>query len=120
MADGDDIVEVHQFRDQALSQEPNNPVQDLLGGPPIEVRGRIEQASPVELLPLGVNQILIHGSLDVHVPVGISDHYYMMAENYGDFIKYVELPDAEHFMLTDVRTKAWERISEEIELVKGL
>ena len=44
-------------------------------------------------------------------------HYYRMAENYGDFIKYIELPEAEHFMLTDTSTSAWSRVSEEMNVL---
>ncbi|TGB03813.1 alpha/beta hydrolase family protein [Halobacillus salinus] len=107
--------DVHAFRDNTLSQEPNNPVADLLRGEP---EAHYQEASPFEMLPLNVTQVLVHGALDVHVPIGISDHYFQWAENMGDFIKYIELPEAEHFMLTDTNTKAWSRIREEMDLLK--
>ncbi|WP_233192848.1 alpha/beta hydrolase [Sporosarcina sp. P29] len=52
-----------------------NPVRDLLGGTPLEVPERYEQASPIRLLPLGVPQVLIHGALDNIIPIGISQGY---------------------------------------------
>ena len=110
--------DVHRFRDETLALEPNNPVADFIGGSPSEKVDRYKQASPTELVPLGVPQILVHGSLDVHVPVGISDHYFQWAENLADFIKYVEISEAEHFMLTDTSTTAWARIMEEMDLLK--
>lgn len=109
--------DVHEYRDQTLSLEPNNPTADLLGGSPKEVPERYRQASPIELLPLGVQQVLIHGALDVHVPIGISTNYHRMAQEAGDFVKLVELPQAEHFMLTDISSQAWEFVLEEVELL---
>ncbi len=111
------MYEVHNFRDQTLGQEANNPVSELLLGIPEEQPARYKQASPIELLPLGVPQVLIHGSLDINVPIGISDHYHRTAENAGDFVKFVELPEAEHFKLIDTSDTAWETILEEMNLL---
>ncbi|MBN8210179.1 alpha/beta hydrolase [Bacillus sp. NTK071] len=108
---------VHHYRDKVLSLEPNNPTAELMGGSPEDIPERYKNASPVELLPLGVQQVLVHGSLDVHVPIGISDHYHREAEGAGDFVKFIELPAAEHFMLTDTTSFAWETIKEEILLL---
>jgi len=110
--------DVHDFRDKAIGGDPSNPTADLLGGSPDEVADRYNEASPSALLPLDVTQVLVHGALDVHVPVGISQHYYREAEEFGDFVKLVELPNAEHFMLTDPTTEAWAAILEEMELLR--
>ncbi|MFZ0370863.1 MAG: alpha/beta fold hydrolase [Halobacillus sp.] len=112
------MYEVHHRRDSSLSLQPANPTAELLGGAPDEYPKRFKEANPVELLPLNVPQVIVHGSMDINVPVGISDHYYQMAENLGDFIKYVELPEDEHFMLTDTNSQAWETILEEMNLLK--
>lgn len=109
---------VHDIRNKAVGGEPNNPTADLLGGSPEEVANRYNEASPSALLPLDVTQVLVHGALDVHVPVGISQHYYREAEEFGDFVKLVELPNAEHFMVTDPSTEAWAEVLEEMELLK--
>lgn len=109
--------DVHDYRDQTLSLEPNNPTADLLGGSSKEVPERYDQASPIELLPLDVQQVLIHGALDVHVPIGISSHYHRAAQEAGDFVKLVELPNAEHFMLTDTSSHVWGYVLEEVELL---
>jgi len=107
---------VHDLRNQAVGSEAN-PSSDLLGGTPDEVPERYREASPSELLPLDVPQVLVHGALDVHVPIGISQHYYKQAEEFGDFVKLVELPEAEHFMLTDPSSDAWASVLEEMELL---
>ena len=108
---------VHDYRDQALSLDPNNPTAELIGGSPEHYPERYKNASPVELLPLGVQQILVHGALDINVPIGISDYYQREAEGEGDFVKLIELPSAEHFMLIDTTSFAWETIKEEIQLL---
>lgn len=109
--------DVHQFRDGALGNPSDNPVADLLGGTPEEVPERFREGSPKELLPLATTQILLHGDLDIHVPVGISDDYQEWAENMGDAVKYVRISGAEHFMLTDTTTRAFARVKEEMDLL---
>lgn len=109
--------DVHEYRDETLSIEPNNPTADLIGGSPKEYPERYRDASPIELLPLDVHQVLIHGALDIHVPIGISSQYHREAQESGDFVKLVELPQAEHFMLTNTTTLAWKMVMEEVELL---
>ncbi|SDJ51297.1 alpha/beta hydrolase family protein [Salimicrobium halophilum] len=109
--------DVHRFRDDTLNKSPDNPTADLLGGSPEEVPERFRDGSPKELLPLSTMQILVHGALDINVPVGISDDYQEWAENMGDPVKYVRMSDAEHFMLTDTSTRAWKRVKEEMDLL---
>lgn len=75
----------------------NNPTKDLLNGFPEDVPERYQSASPAERLPLGVLQFLIHGNLDVHVPVGISEQYYEKAVAMGDNVQLITLPTVEHF-----------------------
>ncbi|WP_079525872.1 alpha/beta hydrolase family protein [Halobacillus hunanensis] len=115
VSDLERMYDVHQFREKALSAEPNNPTAELLQSTPEEQPIRYHDASPIELLPLDVPQVLIHGALDINVPIGISDHYYREAQEAGDFVKYVGLPEAEHFMLTDTTTAAWKVVREEVE-----
>lgn len=110
--------EVHNIRNQATGGSMSNPSADLLGGSPQEVAKRYNEASPFSLLPLDVPHVLIHGAMDVHVPIGLSQKYYREAEEFGDFVKLVELPEAEHFMLTDPTSEAWPIILEEMELLR--
>jgi dipeptidyl aminopeptidase/acylaminoacyl peptidase len=48
-------------------------VAELLGGSTQEVPGRYAQASPVELVPLGTAQMLVHGTEDPIVPIAQSE-----------------------------------------------
>ncbi|MEB3100584.1 alpha/beta hydrolase family protein [Ferviditalea candida] len=107
------MQEVHTIRDN-IFKNVDQPVFDFLGGSPDQVPGRYAEASPIELLPLGVKQILIHGNLDVNVPVGISSLYYQAAQQAGDDIKLVEIPTAEHFKLVDTELEEWQLVAAEI------
>ncbi|UOQ43992.1 alpha/beta hydrolase [Halobacillus salinarum] len=115
--DLESMYKVHQYRDETLSASPNNPTAELLSGSPEETPERYKEASPIALVPLNVPQLLVHGSLDVNVPVGISHNYYRACEEAGDPIKLIELSSAEHFMLTDTTSEAWKVIREEMELM---
>lgn len=74
------IDDVHHLRLSEFGKENNHPVTDLLGGTPKEVPKRYEEASPIQLLPLQVPQVLIHGLLDINVPIGISYNYKHVAD----------------------------------------
>jgi acetyl esterase/lipase len=82
-------------------------VTKLLGGPPEEQPERYRQTSPVELLPLGVRQWLIHGGRDQIVPAGQSKEYVVAARRKGDSVKLLVLDEAGHFDLIAPRSSAW-------------
>jgi len=106
--------DVHHLRLSELGKENNHPVSNLLGGTSKEVPERYEQASPIQLLPLQVPQVLIHGSLDINVPIGISYHYKRAADAAGDQVKMVEIPSAEHSKVIDPNVKEWSYIITEV------
>jgi acetyl esterase/lipase len=74
-------------------------VEELLGGRPDNVADRYVAASPAELLPLGVRQILLHGTADPAVPFQLSQHYCDQAIRSGDQASLIPLADAGHFEL---------------------
>lgn len=85
-----------------FSQEVGNgAVAELLGGSPIEQPGRYSIASPIELLPLGVNQLIVHGSVDDALPVESARNYVGLARAKGDTVQFAELPDAGHMDYLD-------------------
>ncbi len=71
--------------------------QALLGGAPDQVPDRYQMASPIDLVPLAVPQLLLHGSGDAKVPADQSRLYGERAGQVGDAIAFVELPDVNHF-----------------------
>jgi acetyl esterase/lipase len=81
---------------------------------------RIRQVSPVELLPLNVPQILIHGAKDRIVPFQMSRDYAMSAKAKGDSVSVIELPEVGHFELISPRHSAWRAVQKAILEMAGM
>jgi len=85
-------------------------VVELLGGTPSEVPERYAATSPAALLPLGVPQVLFHGTADLHVPIEVSQAYAKAALAANDPVTYIELPGVDHFDVINPLSEAWKRI----------
>jgi acetyl esterase/lipase len=105
------VVDLRTAWEMLLS---NNVTQDLMGGTPDEVPERYAAASPVELLPIGTKQILIHGTADPNVPHTLSEIYVAHARELGDDPKYVPLKDVGHFELIDPTSKWYKVVRDEV------
>ncbi len=81
--------------------------QRLLGGTPSEVADRYAQASPGELLPLGVSQQLVFGAADKAVPIDLFRAYEETARQKGDAVRVILLGKSGHFEMLSPRTDAW-------------
>jgi acetyl esterase/lipase len=79
----------------------------LLGGPPAEHEARLRLGSPLELLPLGVPQRLVCGSLDGIVPPELSTEYMAAARRAGDVVEIEIVEGAGHFELVNPDSQAW-------------
>ena len=66
---------VVDLREAARLRLSRDVVRTLLGGPPGKVPKRYDAASPIEQLPLGVPQLLVHGEADDVVPISIARGY---------------------------------------------
>ncbi len=97
----------------------SNVVAEFLGGSPEEVGDRYRAASPIEMVPLGVKQRVIHGDRDEEVPLSISREYVAAARKSGDDATLTEVEGAGHFELIDPITgkgaAAWGRVRDTIE-----
>lgn len=82
-------------------------VRDLLGGAPEAVPEHYAAASPAELLPLGVPQLLVHGGLDDTVPASIGRAYAKQALAAGDEVVLLIDPLGGHFEHLDPSSAAW-------------
>ena len=89
-------------------------VADLLGGSPQDFPDRYRSASPIELVPLGVAQRVLHGTNDDVVPLEISRRYVAAAKKSGDDSKLIEVAGAGHFELIDPRSSAWPVVKEAV------
>ena len=74
------------------------------------VPDRYDKTSPIELLPLGVPQRLVHGVKDIIVPFQMNEKYRKAAAAAGDDAKLIALPGAGHFELIDPRSKEWTEV----------
>lgn len=90
-------------------------VMAFMGGAPEEKPERYAAASPIALLPLGVPQVLVHGTEDAIVPPAISRDYAAAGAAAGDDARLRELPGVDHFAVIDPATAAWETIVAELD-----
>ncbi|HZS78372.1 MAG TPA: alpha/beta hydrolase [Ktedonobacteraceae bacterium] len=86
----------------------NDAVVELLGASFPDAPERYRQTSPRSLLPLGLPQVLIHGTNDMNVPIEISRNYTIAAKERHDPVTYIELENTDHFDVIDPQSKAWE------------
>lgn len=85
----------------------NDAVVELLGKTLPEAPERYVAASPAALLPLGVPQVLLHGTNDDAVPIEISRSYAAKARAVQDPVEYIEMEGVDHMALIDPRSDAW-------------
>jgi acetyl esterase/lipase len=89
-------------------------VRRLLRGSPEREPERYALTSPANLLPLGVPQILFHGSRDPVVRPVFSSAYVVAAQKAGDMARFVELEAAGHFEPVSPRSAVWPKIEDRI------
>ncbi len=82
-------------------------VRALLGGGPADVPERYAAADPMALMPVAAPVVVLHGALDVQVPVEMSRRFVMAARAAGGDVTLHELADIEHFGLIDPASAAW-------------
>jgi acetyl esterase/lipase len=87
----------------------------LLGAPPQDVPERVAAISPIELVPLGVPQLILHGSEDDTVPLAIAEAYAAAARGAGDPVELVVFPGEGHFEHIDPAEAAWRRAADWLE-----
>ena len=94
------------------------PAHELLGGTPDEVPDRYAAADPMQLVPLGVPTLLVHGADDATVSVKRTRAYAEAARAAGDPVEIVEPPSAPHRSHADPRTDAWRVTAEWVEAAR--
>jgi acetyl esterase/lipase len=108
---------------RAYGAEPGNcnaAVPLLLGGTPEQVPDRYAQASPIELLPLGVPVRLVHGTLDPTVRIEQSERMATTARARGDDARVVPLAGGGHFDVVAPWAPAWSSVEAAVvEMVAG-
>jgi len=90
----------------------------LLRRTPADGPERYAAASPHQLLPIGVPQIIVHGTLDEDVPAAMSRRYAAAATAAGDAVTYVEIDGADHMDVIDRDHEAWSAVITELESLR--
>jgi acetyl esterase/lipase len=88
------LAAVSDLRESAERVGAEGAVASFMAGMPDEIPDLYAEASPSELLPLGVGQILLHGTKDPEVPYEMSERYVEAAEGEAEL---VPLEGAAHF-----------------------
>lgn len=85
----------------AESGEGRRALSALLGGTPETVPARYRSASPLARLPLGLPQLVVHGSRDQDLPLAHSRAYVALAQAQGDPARLRIVPEADHMDCLD-------------------
>jgi acetyl esterase/lipase len=100
------ITDLAAARSEALG---SGAVDALFAGRPT-----LPDASPIELLPLGVPQLLLHAADDPLVPVAHTRHYAGAARTAGDPVDYRELPSGGHFTYLSPTSEPWRAVAADV------
>jgi len=94
-----------------------NVIDKLMGGSPADQPSRYASASPMQLAPIGLPQLLVIGKFDQSWgPIGRA--YYARAQAVGDTaVKLVEAAESGHFEMIAPATSTWPVV---IEALRGL
>jgi acetyl esterase/lipase len=106
------VLDLNQAYDLHLS---NDAVVELLGATPSDAPERYAAASPASLLPLGIPQVLIHGTADDNVPIQVSQSYAAAARAAGDTLAYFEPEGVDHFDVINAETEVWTLTMQELQ-----
>ncbi len=98
----------------------NGVVARLMGGAPDQYPDRFDAGSPIELLPSGSKQVLIHGTADNIVPISQSERFVERAEQLGEQPTLVKLEGVGHFELIDPESDAWSTVAAAVLPVLGM
>lgn len=88
-------------------------VPNLMGGSAGDKAAIYNQASPIDLLPLGVPSAIVQGDGDRIIPLEMAKEYADAAKKKGDDAKLVVIEKAGHFEIVDPKSFAWEAVRNE-------
>jgi 3-dehydroquinate dehydratase type II len=94
-------------------------VEAFIRRTPANGADRFAAASPRDLLPMGIRQVLVHGTNDDAVPVAMSRDYAAAATAGGDAVTYHEIDDATHMDMIDPAHPAWAAVTAELDTIRG-
>jgi len=88
-------------------------VQALMGGSPEQLPERYAAGDPIELVPLGIPALLVHGTEDKTVSVRLSRNYAERARGAGGQVELIEIagPAGGHRAHIDPRGEPWRAVT---------
>ena len=89
-------------------------ITSMLGGTPASVPDHYAQASAINLLPLGIPQVLVLGSRENYVPLALVDAYVRAGTQAGDGVHRILIPRAGHFEIASPLSFTWPQIKSAI------
>ena len=89
-------------------------VPQLMGGSAQDKAAIYNQASPIELLPLGIPYAIVQGDSDTIIPLAMAKDYADAAKKKGDNAKLAVIEKAGHFEVVDPKSFAWEVVRDEV------
>ncbi|MFC2157999.1 alpha/beta hydrolase family protein [Acidobacteriota bacterium] len=101
------LAGIGDLKEATTSKICGSSVAQLMGGDEVQFPARYSEGSPMELLPLGVRQILIQGREDPIVPLDSVKAYYTEARALKDSIQLIEVSKAGHYELVIPDSNAW-------------
>jgi acetyl esterase/lipase len=113
------LAPVADLEEAARADLGTGAVHALLGGAPEAVPERYAAASPAALLPLGVRQVLVHGTEDDAVPLALSRAYVRAAQARGDRCDLETLEGQDHFAPIDPGSPAFPVVLAALRAVLG-
>lgn len=113
------LAAITDVADMFASGAGGGAAAELLGGSPDARPERYATASPLMVLPLGVPQLIVHGTGDTAVPIATARRYASAAGAAGDDVEFVELPHADHMDPTDPASEAHAALVRWLERIAG-
>jgi acetyl esterase/lipase len=89
-------------------------VSGLLGGEPPEVPDRVRRASPIAMIPFGIDVTMVIGDRDSIVPAEQAHDFAEAARQMGDSVRVVEIAEAGHFELVDPAHRGFNLVLNEV------
>lgn len=84
----------------------------LMGGSASQLPERYAKCDPIQLLPLGIPQLVVHGADDLTIPVQRSREYVAAARAAGDEAELIEPRPGGHRSHIDPRSTGWRAVVE--------
>jgi acetyl esterase/lipase len=111
------LAGVPDLADCAREGLVNGACAQFMGGLPDERPESYALASPIEQVPLGLPQVVVHGRDDVVVPVDQSESYAAAATQAGDPVRLQVVDGANHFSLIDPDQPGWSVVVGELDRI---